>query len=891
MIGKTLSHYKVLEKIGQGGMGEVYRAADTSLKRDVAIKVLPEQFTKDPQRLARFEREAQLLAQLNHPNIAAIHSFEHSDEVHFLVLELVPGETLQERVAKGPVPVEEALEICRQIAEGVEAAHEKGVIHRDLKPANVKVTPEGKVKILDFGLAKAFEDEAPVTDISQSPTLTEEMTRAGVILGTAAYMSPEQAKGKSVDKRADIFAFGAVLYELLTGKRAFEGETITETIAAVLKSEPDWEKLPSDTPWRIQELLRRSLTKEPHDRLAGIGNVRIEIKLALSEPAAQSPTGVASAVQPGGQRWGMTVGLVVLTAIVTGLSVWLLIQPSSPEQPLNRFVIRPSPPVVLASTTYKEVAISPDGRQLVNMGVGEEGRQLYLRSLDDFVDRPIPGTANSRGIVFFSPDGKSIGFFADRKVKKTSLAGGSPITLCDAPPGLRSGDWFEDTIVFTANVESGQGLYRVSANGGEPEMLATVNLDEGELRYGAPDFLPDGKDLLFTIQFSTGFQTALLSLETGERKVVLENARQARYLSTGHLVYEQSRTGNLMVVPFDLAALEVTGDSVQVMQGVRQRADSYVDYAISNNGTLVYVPSTSTGGLKRTLVWVDRQGLATPLVEDRQAYSRARLSPDGQRVAVAIQSSLNQDIWIYDIGRGTRMRLTVEGNNDHPVWTPDGTRVTFDSTRDGPRELYWKPADGSGQAELLLNTNSENRLMPTSWSPDGESLAFYSPDGARDIWTLPRERDALTFVATTFNERSPMFSPDGRWLAYVSDESGRDEIYVKPYPGPGGKWPISTEGGTEPQWSADGRELFYRLGEKMMVVEVQSEPAFTSEGPQLVFEVPYLTNQFGTSNYDISPDGQRFLMIKAAEEEEGQQGQINVVQNWFEELKRLVPTP
>jgi len=891
MIGKTLSHYKVLEKIGQGGMGEVYRAADTSLKRDVAIKVLPEQFTKDPQRLARFEREAQLLAQLNHPNIAAIHSFEHSDEVHFLVLELVPGETLQERVAKGPVPVEEALEICRQIAEGVEAAHEKGVIHRDLKPANVKVTPEGKVKILDFGLAKAFEDEAPVTDISQSPTLTEEMTRAGVILGTAAYMSPEQAKGKSVDKRADIFAFGAVLYELLTGKRAFEGETITETIAAVLKSEPDWEKLPSDTPWRIQELLRRSLTKEPHDRLAGIGNVRIEIKLALSEPAAQSPTGVASAVQPGGQRWGMTVGLVVLTAIVTGLSVWLLIQPSSPEQPLNRFVIRPSPPVVLASTTYKEVAISPDGRQLVYMGVGEEGRQLYLRSLDDFVDRPIPGTANSRGIVFFSPDGKSIGFFADRKVKKTSLAGGSPITLCDAPPGLRSGDWFEDTIVFTANVESGQGLYRVSANGGEPEMLATVNLDEGELRYGAPDFLPDGKDLLFTIQFSTGFQTALLSLETGERKVVLENARQARYLSTGHLVYEQSRTGNLMVVPFDLAALEVTGDSVQVMQGVRQRADSYVDYAISNNGTLVYVPSTSTGGLKRTLVWVDRQGLATPLVEDRQAYSRARLSPDGQRVAVAIQSSLNQDIWIYDIGRGTRMRLTVEGNNDHPVWTPDGTRVTFDSTRDGPRELYWKPADGSGQAELLLNTNSENRLMPTSWSPDGESLAFYSPDGARDIWTLPRERDALTFVATTFNERSPMFSPDGRWLAYVSDESGRDEIYVKPYPGPGGKWPISTEGGTEPQWSADGRELFYRLGEKMMVVEVQSEPAFTSEGPQLVFEVPYLTNQFGTSNYDISPDGQRFLMIKAAEEEEGQQGQINVVQNWFEELKRLVPTP
>ena len=891
MIGKTLSHYKVIEKIGQGGMGEVYRAEDTNLSREVAIKVLPEQFTKDPQGLARFEREAKLLASLNHPNIAAIYGFEEADGVRFLAMELVPGETLAERVAKGPLPVEETLEICRQIAEGVEAAHEKGVIHRDLKPANVKVTPEGKVKILDFGLAKAFEEETPVTDISQSPTLTEEMSRAGVILGTAAYMSPEQAKGEAVDKRADIFAFGCVLYELLTGKRTFSGKTITETLGAIIHKEPDWAALPATTPWRIQELLRRCLTKDAHDRLDGIANVRVEIKLALEEPAAELPTGVASAAQPTRRLWVMAVGLVVLALAVGGMASWLFIQPSSPEQPLNRFVIRPSPPVVLASTNYKEVAISPDGRQLVYMGVGEEGRQLYLRSLDDFVDRPIPGTVNSRGIVFFSPDGKSIGFFAEGKLKKTSLAGGSPISLYDAPPGLRSGDWFEDTIVFTANFESGQGLYRLSANGGEPEMLATVNFDEGELRYGIPDFLPDGKNLLFTIQFSTGFQTALLSLETGERKVVLENARQARYLSTGHLVYEQSRTGNLMVVPFDLAVLEVTGDSVPVVQGVRQRVGTYVDYDISNGGTLIYVPSTSTGGLKRTLVWVDRQGLATPLIEDRQAYSRPRLSPDGQRVAVAIQSSLNQDIWIYDIGRGTRMRLTVEGINDSPVWTPDGTRVTFNSTRDGPRELYWKPADGSGQAELLLNTNSGNRLMPTSWSSDGEMLAFYSPDGARDIWTLPREGDALTFVATAFNERSPMFSPDGRWLAYVSDESDRDEIYVKPYPGPGGKWPISTEGGTEPMWSADGRELFYRLGEKMMVVEVQSEPAFTSEGPQLVFEVPYLTDQFGTSNYDISPDGQRFLMIKAAEEEEGQQGQINVIQNWFEELKRLVPTP
>ena len=344
-----------------------------------------------------------------------------------------------------------------------------------------------------------------------------------------------------------------------------------------------------------------------------------------------------------------------------------------------------------------------------------------------------------------------------------------------------------------------------------------------------------------------------------------------------------------MVVPFDLAALEVTGDSVQVVQGVRQETPGFVDYSISDNGTLVYVPST--GGLESTLVWVDRQGLATPLVEDRQAYSRPRLSPDGQRVAVAVQSVANTDIWIYNIGRGTRMRLTVEGNdNSAPVWTPDGTRVTFTSDRDGPRDLYWKPADGSGQAELLLNMNSQNILRPTSWSPDGESLAFYAVAATRDIWVLPRGGDASPFVATAFGEGSPLFSPDSRWLAYVSNESGRDEIYVQPYPGPGGKWPISTEGGTEPVWSVDGRELFYRLGDKMMVVEVQSEPAFSSGRPQLVFEEPYLRDRFGTSNYDISPDGQRFLMIKAAEEEPGP-GQINVVTNWFEELKRLVPTP
>jgi len=769
MIGKTLSHYKVLEKIGQGGMGEVYRAEDTNLSREVAIKVLPEQFTKDPQRLARFEREAKLLASLNHPNIAAIYGFEEADDVRFLAMELVPGDTLAEKVAKGPLPVEEALEICRQIAEGVEAAHEKGVIHRDLKPANVKVTPEGKVKILDFGLAKAFEEDTLVTDISQSPTLTEEMTRAGVILGTAAYMSPEQAKGKPVDKRADVFAFGAVLYELLTGKRAFEGETITETIAKVLESEPKWELLPENTPWTIRSLLRRCLTKVVDDRLDGIANVRIEIKLALEEPATELPTGVASVAQPGVQRWGLTVGLVV-GAVIAGLAVWLLVQPSSPEQSLNRFVIRPSPPVVLASTNSNEVAISPDGRQLVYMGVGEGVSQLYLRSLDDFVDRAIPGTEGAVASVFFSPDGKSIGFFAEGKLKKTSLAGGSPITLCDAPPGRRSGDWFEDTIVFTASFGTGQGLYRVSANGGEPEMLATVNPDEGERRHFLPDFLPDGKDLLFTIELGTSFQTALLSLETGERKVVLENARQARYLSTGHLIYEQGRTGNLMVVPFDLDILEVTGDSVPVVQGVRQNTPGNVDYAISDNGTLIYVPST--GVLESTLVWVDREGQEEPLAAEPQSYQSPRFSPDGSRLAITINESDGSDVWIYDLEREILTRLTFDPAADHyPVWTPDGRRIVFDSGRAGAEaghNLFWKAADGTGQVERL--TTSPNNQTANSFSPDGKRLVFLATD--LQVLSMEGERTSQPLFQNQSSEAKARISPDGHWIAYESNESG-----------------------------------------------------------------------------------------------------------------------
>jgi serine/threonine-protein kinase len=862
-------------------MGEVYRAEDTNLSREVAIKVLPEQFTKDPQRLARLEREAKLLASLNHPNIAAIYGLEEADGVRFLALELVPGETLQERVAKGPLPVEEALEVCRQIAEGVEAAHEKGVIHRDLKPANVKVTPEGKVKILDFGLAKAFEEETPVTDISQSPTLTEEMTRAGVILGTAAYMSPEQAKGEAVDKRADIFAFGCVLYELLTGKRAFGGQTITETLGAIIHKEPEWAKLPESTPSIIQVLLRQCLQKNPDNRLHAIADFR-----ALSQ-ATISPDEPLSVAQPGQQRWALTVGLVV-GAVVAGLAVWLLIQPSSPEQSLKRFVIGPSPPARLSSAV-EGLGISLDGRRLIYSASIEGGtNQLYLRSLDDLVDRVIPGTENLVGHAFFSPDGESLGFFSSGKLSKVSLAGGSSITLCNvATPGRRGG-WFEDTIFFTGTtVEAGQGLYRVPAVGGEPELLAAPNPDEGETVYRYSEILPGEEVLLFSIDLEGGeVQIAALFLETGEQKLVLENARQAYYLPTGHLIYEQARTGNVMAAPFDPVSVEITGDSVPVVQGVRQ-GTAQVGYAISDDGTLIYA---TPGGRVVNLVSVDRQGKSELLTDTERLFDDPAFSPDGNFLSLTVGEATDRDIWIYDLQRRILNPFTFEGVNARADWTPDGEHLTFlrRPVDAGSYNIYSKAADGSGEFEQLTNTESVS--SKPSWSSDGTLVYTEGIGDSRDIWVLqPDEGEAQLFQGTQFDERQPSFSPDGQWIAFTSNRSGQDEVYVKRYPSSGGLVPISRDGGSGPIWSPDGGELFYRNGNQIMAVTVQAGPSFKAGEPMVLFEggFGYGYTDFGVP-YDISPDGERFVMLKDVGT---QPSQIHVVLNWFEELKRLVPTP
>jgi serine/threonine-protein kinase len=889
--GRRLGPYEILALLGAGGMGEVYRARDTKLGRDVALKVLPEAFAKDPERMARFRREAQVLATLNHPHIASIYGLEDSGGVRALVMELVEGPTLAERLKPGAIPVEEALPIARQIAEALEAAHEKAIVHRDLKPSNVKVTPEGKVKVLDFGLAKAFAGESSATDLSQSPTVTAGATREGVVLGTAAYMSPEQARGKPVDKRTDVWAFGCVLYEALTGRQAFSGETVSDTIAAILGRDPDWQALPASTPAAIRRLLRRCLERDPKRRLQAVGEARIAIEDTLSGTAE-----VGEVREPPLQnvsRRAMLWSLGGLAALSIGVALWTLLRAPSPAtRQIARLVVNVPPGDRLAPGPLSHIALSPDGSRLVYVARGVGTNQLYVRPIDRFEAAPIPGTAGA-GSPFFSPDGQSVGFFAEGKLKKVSLGGGATLTLCGAPNN-RGGGWGpDDTIIFAPSIIT--GLFRVSAAGGTPAPLTTVDREKGEFGHRWPETLPGGKAVLFTILTGTSFDDArigVLSLETGERRVLVQGGTYARYVPTGHVVY--ARAGGLLAVPFDLKRLEVTGPPVSILDGVSMNPTyGSAEFSISAEGSLAYVPGGSSGG-ERMLLWVDRTGAAQPLPTPLRSYMSPRLSPDGTRLAVAITGA-NAGVWVYDLGRGTLTRL-IESPNfiTWPIWTPDGKRITFQSAQSAPSSLlstFWMPADGSDAAEPL--TTSEKYRMPGSWSPDGRTLAFTETDPTTGfhigVLTLEGDRKTRPFLQTPSNDGGPAFSPDGRWLAYQSGESGRWEVYVRPFPGPGGKLQISTDGGTEPVWARNGRELFYRNGDKMMATAVEAKPTFSAAKPRLLFEGHFeaYINSFDP-NYDVSSDGRRFLMVKASEQESAAT-QLNVVLNWSDELRRLAP--
>jgi hypothetical protein len=727
--GTRLGPYEIVSALGAGGMGEVYRARDTKLNRDVALKVISDTFALDPDRLARFRREAQVLASLNHPHIAAIHGFEDSGDTHALVLELVEGETLADQIARGAIPLDEALPIARQIAEALEAAHDQGIIHRDLKPANIKITPDGNVKVLDFGLAKLTEGGGPgragELHLTQSPTITNpaQMTGVGVILGTAAYMAPEQAKGQAADKRADVWAFGAVVFEMLTGQRLFTGETISDTLASVLKNEPNWGTLPEATPTAVRRLLRRCLEKDRKRRLDSAADAGLEIEEALTAPSATD----RAAGQPGAalrSAWARALPWAVVGALAAGLVVVLVLwapwRAAAPPH-VTRTAIATSGPAVLTINGFNgDLALSPDGTHVVY--VGNNGTQLFVRALDALEPVAIATGGAVQG-PFVSPDGQGVGFFDGTTLRKVAITGGPPITLTSVN-GLPTGaTWaLDDTIIF-ATTSVATGLQRVSAAGGTPEVLTRPDHAHGEGSHLWPEILPGGRALLFTITSQTGgletAQVAVRDLRTGTQKVLLRGGSHGHYVASGHLVYVAA--GTLRAIPFDLARLVTQGTAVPVLPRLATTSFGAGDFAVAADGTLVYVDAPgSLAPNARTLVWVDRMGKEESVAAPPRAYQHPRLSPDGTRVAL---SSIDQenDLWIWDLGRATLTRMTFDAGLDQfPVWTPDGRRIVFSSARSGQLNLWWQAADGTGAAERL--TTSSNPQLVTGITPDGTAV-------------------------------------------------------------------------------------------------------------------------------------------------------------------------
>ncbi len=893
--GKKLGPYEIVAALGAGGMGEVYRARDTKLHRDVAIKVLLPTVANDPDRLARFSREAQVLASLNHPNIAHIHGLEETDGVTALVLELVEGEDLAQRLARGAIPLDEALPIAKQIADALEAAHEQGIIHRDLKPANIKVRADGTVKVLDFGLAKAV-DPAGVSSANamNSPTLSMHATQAGIILGTAAYMSPEQARGKVVDRRADIWAFGVVVYEMLSGQRAFDGDTITDVIAAVVTREPTWAALPADTPVAIGRLLRRCLMKAPEKRLPHIGVARIEIDDAIANPETQESA--ASPARPSARNHVSVIGMTIAlgAAIVSGAAVWLLSRPAPSPRPVVRLqaTLPATTPLAIDQFT-QDLALSPDGTHLAYVAGAQA--QLYVRALDRNDATPLPGIVGVRG-PFFSPDSEWIAFFQQAELKKVSIRGGPAATICqNCAAGNRGGTWgADDTIIFSATGGS-SGLLRVPAAGGEVVTLVKPDTQHGEQGYAWPELLPGGQRVLFTILSIGSIDTALIAihdLKTGVHHTVLRGGSDARFVAPGYLVYAVA--GTLRAIAFDRNGLAVGGNGIQVLEHVLTKATGGADFSVSRDGSLAYVSGEAESA--QTLAWIDRQGHEEPLGVPPRSYVLLRLSPDGQRVALDVRDQEN-DIWIWEFARRVLTRLTFDRATDqYPVWTPDSRRIVFASSRAGAvQNLFVQLADGTGRVDRLTTTTSGQ--IPLSFTPDGTSLVIRETSDASNsdlnVLSMPGGRVRTPLINSTFTKPNAEISPDGHWMAYQSNESGQDEVHVRPYPNvENGHWQISTGGGTRPLWARDGRELFYvdPTGH-IASVPVRILPTFAAGSPTIIAQMPSLSTS-GVRNYDVSLDGRRFLVITNAARKDllAAPLQLNVVLNWNEELKRLVTT-
>jgi len=890
---ETIAHYRITAKIGEGGMGEVYRATDTKLGREVAIKVLPEAFAQDPDRMARFAREAQVLASLNHPNIAAIYGVED----RALVMELVEGPTLA-----GPMAVEEALPIARQIAEALEYAHEKGIIHRDLKPANIKVTPEGRVKVLDFGLAKALSSEGSAGDPASSPTLTMRATVAGVIVGTAAYMSPEQARGAAADKRADIWAFGVVLYEMLTGRQIFGGDTISDSLAAVLKSDPDWSALPAETPPAIRRLLRRCLERDRKRRLPDIADARLEIDEAPEVGQAIASRGLPLTDTRSGLRW-WNAALAAVALAGMAVAVIHFRETTPPPAPV-RFQI-PAP----EKTSFGNygMAVSPDGRRLAFIALGAAGQSmLWVRPLDSVAAQALPGTEGAAFLPFWSPDSRYLGFLVQGKLKKIEATGGPPQTLCDFPGTLIGGSWSRDGVIIFGAPDS--GLYRVPQAGGVPTKLTTLEASWGELGHLRPWFLPDGQHFLY-INRTTRAEDQAIYLATldGSSRKRLVDAKQAGVYAppepgseNGHLLF--LREGILMAQSLDSRRFELVGEPFPVAELVGSTlALGY--FSVSANGMLAYRSGASGSG--RQLVWFDREGKPQGTLGPPATYNDLAISPDGKRVAAGqLDSTGNWDIWMLDVARGVPTRFTFDPAQDqYPVWSPDSKRLVFASNRGtgGTFDLYRKDVGTSANEELLYKSGATVGLRPFGWSPDGNHLLYSvnDPKTRYDLWVLPNpagnsaERKPAPYLQTPFDETQGQFSPDGRWIAYTSDASGvgQYQIYVQSFPRGAGEFQISTgAGGTQPRWRRDGKELFYIGADgKLMAVEVKTAPRFEAGVPRPLFDTRMvyagLRNVFFF--YDVAPDGKRFLINTAFNAAEGPAAEpITVVLNWRAAVNR-----
>ena len=856
-------------------MGEVYKAHDTRLDRTVAIKVLPEELSDNAELRERFEREARAISSLNHPHICTLYDVGREDGVDFLVMEYLEGETLAERLQRGALPLEEALRYAIQIADALDNAHRHGVVHRDLKPGNIMLTEAGAI-LLDFGLARlrqGYGGQAPLSSVS---TRVKPLTEKGAILGTFQYMAPEQLEGLEADTRTDVFAFGAVVYEMLTGKRAFEGESQASLIAAILEREPTpLSSLQPMTPPALERTIRKALAKEPDRRWQDVGDFGSELQW-ISEGG-----GLAVVRETSRSRQALPLAIAAIVGVlVSGLAIWSMMRPGAP--PVTRSTLLLPDDVTVLQRPSSPVALSPDGTRVVYATAGEG---LYLRALDDLEARPISGTKGGH-TPFFSPDGQWIGFFTNEALKKVAVGGGAPLTLCTVSgPDSRGATWGPDgTIVFGT-----QGpLFEISAGGGTPRELTAIDEERHESAHRWPQFLRKGTGFVFTIRTRDAWGIAALSRDTGEvhRLDKLGQGVASGFVSSGHLVYAQS--DGLLAVPFDPKALTLEGDPISVVENVRTTGIGVPHVALSENGSLIYVTGSQS---QNRLVWADRDGGSTLVSDGWGSIRHPRLSPDGSRVVVSVfvGGAAGLDLWVYDLERDTRTRLTAEGAGSNPEWHPDGTRITFRGGSLGNRaDLFWKSSDGSGDVESLLE--GVDGVSTGVWAPDGTTLVFQqrTSSGVHNLWLLPQDGEPSPLLETPFDKRAPRFSPDGRWLAYQSYASGRNEIYVQPFPGPGQRELLSSDGGTEPMWSLDGRELFYRQGNQMMVVPIEIEPAFRAGRAQPLFDAGRFPSGGGFfTNYDVSPDGQRFLMIEG----EGNSGpaRLHLVLNWAEELKRRAP--